>query len=305
MRRQLWMGLIVLPALLIGCGGDLVSQSDSGDGTTTPPYQCRAGELDGPGVINGTKMTGQGRIGKGLVYIIQDGPAGTSTCTGTLIGADMVLTAAHCVDQGLEATRAERLLVIFGNDPFCNILVKRDKTQIAKAEKIAIHPSWTGAPSTTDLALIKLRTVAPGSALPITVATDYPSLYDGREVYAVGFGKTTDFHEDGGELPFLRFATLKPQNQAPNHGITNNPASRKIVLNQRGGQSLCRGDSGGPAMVVEQGTLKVFGVASHVVGAGGSSCKNLVVHTNIAYYRNWLKATYQKLSGPDSSTNPF
>ncbi len=304
--RTLILG--IFPVCLSACGLDLVSSNYDDKVPESKPYQCTRGDWDGPQVINGKKLTGTGPLGKGLVFLMHEvakGSTSVSLCTGTLIGNDMILTAAHCVDSGIESTRAERLFVIFGNDPMCT-LTKREASNARMASKVIIHPEWaSGKAGGVDLALIKLSTPAPDNAVRLAVTTDLPSLSDDRVVYGAGYGRTTDYSDAEGEAPFLRIAKIKPQNKSPNLGIMNNPSSRKLIFDQSGGEALCKGDSGGPAIILDGGQLKVMGVASYVYDPNKSTCKSLVVHTSVSYYRDWLSETYDQLRDRKSSANPF
>lgn len=311
-RQLMMMGLAAgLPLLLGACSVNLGSTETSYTDKIpkpTKPYECTDGEWDGPGVIQGQKLTSKGRLSQSVVFLIHQlskGSESASLCTGTLISRDIVLTAAHCVDGGLESTRAERLAVIFGNDPLCS-MSKKDTSKIRKAEKIILHPDWssnnTGG---VDLALVKLSSDAPWENRAMDVALDLPSLDDDRDVFGAGFGRTTDYEADEGEQPYLRIARMKAQNRVPNQGIVNNPASRRLIFNQKEGGSLCRGDSGGPAVVIEGGKAVVVGVASFVWDPTLTTCKSYVVHTSVAYYREWLMETYEKLRGTSSAPNPF
>lgn len=308
--KTLYRVLIVgmLPVCLSACGLDLVSSNYDDKIPESKPYQCTNGDWDGPSVINGKKLTGQGPLGKGLVFLMHEvakGSTSVSLCTGTLIGDDIILTAAHCVDGGVDSTRAERMTVIFGNDPMCT-LTKREISKVRKAKTIVIHPDWaSGKAGGVDIALIKLTSTAPAGTVRMGVATEMPTLTDDEIIYGAGYGRTTDYSEAEGDAPYLRIAKIKPQNKSPNLGITNNVTSRRLIFDQSGGEALCKGDSGGPAVVLDGGRLKVVGVASYVYDPNKSTCKSLVVHTNITYYRDWLSETYDKMMTFNSSANPF
>merc|ERR1711963_274593 len=71
------------------------------------------------------------------------------TCEGSLIGNDLVVTAAHCVD-GASETR-----VILGS---YNLAEEEENGRIeVSSQEIIIHPSWDLYTSTeNDIALIKL-----------------------------------------------------------------------------------------------------------------------------------------------------
>lgn len=305
--------LLSLSAVLQGCGDATATVSEEENGGGSSPYQCKAGEIDGPGIIGGQRINRSGRIARSTVFLIQESNGGISMCTATLVSRDVLLTAAHCVANGPSTTQAERIKVVFGADPLCTMTAK-DMSQVRSVNRLVVHPDWSesgmGTGRNVDLALVHLDSAAPSEMTPMPVATDLPMLSGSESIFIAGFGRTTDLkNSDRGETPFLRIATLSPKMGAPFLSIDNSPTSPRLIFDQSGGQSACSGDSGGPAMMRVNGQLMVIGVASFVADPdrGTASCRRYVVHTNVAYYQRWLRSAFQEVSGNAMMTSrtPF
>lgn len=316
MRIQSFTLLSVLLALLTGCSINLApaysifQNFNAYKDQLKTTYLCTPGVIDGPGLIGGQKVTGKGVIGMGTVFIYQHSLEKMDfghSCTGTLVGSNMVMTAAHCVDTGMALTRNLRTLLVFDQDPICSVTTETSK-QARKIEFVEVHPDWKreGNGGSGDIALIRFEGVAPEGYQPLPIAKDFVPLADETEVFAAGFGQTSDFNVVDNHQPYLRMGRLRPLNKGGPSGAMNNPASRLLVFDQRGEQALCKGDTGGPAMVVSNGHLQVIGVASKVAEAGDkATCKEFVIHTSVTFYREWLEKTYDRMKTKVSSRNPF
>ena len=90
--------------------------------------------------------------------------AGPGHCTGTLIAADVVLTAAHCVANGktVAVARPAEMLFVAG-------LVNGIGTAEARGKRVLVHPKWQPNANQSvklgfDLALIQLERPIPDDA---------------------------------------------------------------------------------------------------------------------------------------------
>lgn len=169
-------------------------------------------------------------------------------CTGTLIEADIILTAAHCL------VNINELSIIFGLSFSSGIRIQ--------AESILIHPEYNGtasgglSPDTPasepihDIALVKLSQISPTGFTPVEIGTG-ENLLKGSELILSGFGSTS---AQGGGNGVLR--TVKT---VFNFYNTN---ALEIVFGPTQGKSACRGDSGGPMYIQDGNRLVLIGATS-------------------------------------------
>ncbi len=267
--------------------------------------------VEGPGIVGGDRLRKRSLLANSVVFLRQldtlnSESGGNTTCTGTLIAPDMIVTAAHCVSEGAEETRAARTKAYFGNDPHCSAS-QGNFDEVRESAAVLIHPEYapTGEKIKFDLALIKLKSAAPKGYKPLSVAQTFIELEDEAPVFLAGFGVTTDFEVEDTGAPTLRFKKAKVfANSQSIKGVKNGADSPRLIFDQAGG-GACRGDSGGPAIVKKDGKLKMIGVASQVSShrGGTSTCKALVIHTSLSFYNEWLKTSFQSMN--PGKKNPF
>jgi len=171
-------------------------------------------------------------------------------CGGSLIGNDVVLTAAHCVYDNNNA-----FSVRIGSD---NI----EKGELIEARRVVIHPEYTKQTDVYDMALIFLERSYTTSAssldnniplVRINNQSSFPSA--GTTVIAMGWGDT-DVDEDTMELPGnlqevdLEVITNQQCNDAKNGGDSYTGwIYDSMLCTYSEGKDACQGDSGGPLIV--------------------------------------------------------
>jgi hypothetical protein len=190
------------------------------------------------------------------------GMLGNIFCTATLVGSRTVLTAAHCLHD---------------SNPYTFVL--GEKTY--PAAKVIPHPDWTEVDSLpelpnadwkfsiNDIGVLLLADQVLGIE-PMRLATQTPAV--GQTVTLVGFGVTST--GGGGQ-----------KNKVDN--VVGNVGAGFVLFGNYGGLTggdglTCTGDSGGPALVVEDGEERVLAVHSMAICGKYSQC------TRVAPYLDWL-----------------
>ncbi len=212
-----------------------------------------------------------------------------STCTGTLIGQNVVLTAAHCAMISAQDTKIF-FEVINGVPKYVrqvNAVIVNEKYNRAEADG-NIQLSKERA----DIALLRFDGDLPAGYLPVSLPQRTDQWVSGQDFLAMGFGRTGIKQSAPGQL---RDKNLRARMILANQN--------EFMVDQRASGGVCPGDSGGPAMVSRLGKLMVIGVASAITYPEGTNendelCQFDALYTNVAFYREWLDQKIQSLRLP-------
>jgi secreted trypsin-like serine protease len=212
-------------------------------------------------------------IARHVVLII----GGNSLCTGVAIAADLVLTAAHCV----QTNGKYRLLAFEGR-----------RSTVKDVSSAVPHPQFSPRADAPDLAVVKLAaTPAPNlSPAPFSDRRVPPSV--GDRFIVAGFGVAVQ--GDRKTAGRLRAATLV---------ATDRPSSQQLSLvdpqklGEGPGLGVCNGDSGGPVFDEQDRTL--VGIISWSSRTDGEPvCGFVSGIIPLARYRYWILETAAKLGSP-------
>lgn len=187
-----------------------------------------------------------------------------SFCTGTVIRHDVVLTAYHCVDGRLPGD------LQFGIGPAASPLALLDVKRISMAD-------WE-----TDIALIQLdgsaTSVGGLQVIPFNRTPLDEALIDER-VEIAGYAAING-------ISARHFAVLT---------VTN--VFESVALDGLGVTGACKGDSGGPFLLVDDAdSVTVGGTAS----SGNLSCRDKVYYTRVDRLAVWID---QELAWFSKDTN--
>lgn len=218
---------------------------------------CIAFTTPAPAIVGGETIDGW--LGRPTVAVWQ---AGRGVCTGVAIGADLVLTAAHCVSSG-QAVR-----------------VGTPRLPWTTVHETVAHPDFvTEKPRVADLALLKLsqpllKETARLAPRPVSV---------GNRLIVLGYGIADDGKRDMRQrmttltMNGLAFGLL----QLVDHSTANGGS----------GSAGCGGDSGGPVFSMRSGVPQLVGI----VQGGTTGCRGATYVTPISRYSSWIMETADKL----------
>jgi secreted trypsin-like serine protease len=193
-------------------------------------------------------------------------------CGGSVIAEDVILTAAHCLE---EVDDADEIVVFSGSVD----LESDDLVETAVADFHLAHDYSEPVAFANDWALVLLD--EPVDVEPIDLAVD-PAVYD--TITTAGWGETGSGYPTVArwvDVPFVDDASC----EAAYPGAVDAQTMLCAGDLENGGIDSCQGDSGGPAMAPnEDGELILVGIVSW--GDGCAEPGNPGVYSEIADFNS-------------------
>jgi transmembrane serine protease 9 len=204
--------------------------------------------------------------------------AGGQFCGGSVIAAQWILTAAHCVEN--TAPQAIRI--------FSGSIDLNSPEPLAEVQDIKVHERWNAATMENDIALLKLAAplaLRPDKVTAVQVAANSP--VPGDLVYVTGWGATSEGGAGSIRLqkvvvPVVRLAQCNARD------FYNGAILAGMVCAGVGGKDSCQGDSGGPLTDAVAGASPIqFGVVSWGIGCARPNKPG--VYTDVAHFADWIR----------------
>jgi hypothetical protein len=222
--------------------------------------------LDSSQIIGGANLSPIHKISSHIVALYDLAEGGL--CTGSIISEDIILTAGHCIPANPAS-----LVVLFGVDARNAVIYRQ--ALFAGAHKNFL-PKESGAWS--DIGLVYFSGGLPEGYTPISILADEIHLQKGVQTELAGYGLSDGVNKTGSG--YLRHTLVSIDNPMFQYG--------EVTLDQTKGTGACHGDSGGPAFVVVDSEIKLWGVTSRGEKDPNDDCSQYAVYTSANTYLGWI-----------------
>ncbi|KAJ1727682.1 Transmembrane protease serine 5 [Coemansia biformis] len=214
------------------------------------------------------RVVGGAAVGDGaLPFVVRLFLDNRPYCGGTLIGAEWVVTAAHCVAASdpqktgpgsFVACDPATLKVGYGS-------VSSDFGSYAAVESVVVHPAFNPGQITSDIALLKIRRGSDMAQRTAFIGVSTANVTAGERVVAAGWGQTAA--DNPAQASTLMSAELV---------VADDATCRSGALDWDGQNGLyvctsytkppavgpCFGDSGGPLVMRTDGVYALLALVS-------------------------------------------
>ena len=216
---------------------------------------------------------------------------GEAFCTGTLIAPTVVISAAHCF-----VTQDEDTDAIIARTPASDVFVVAGEVYAEQTPwdryydvlAITVHPGFPNPALGTDPSGIAqqddIAVVLVAEPIEEVDIIRIPSVAEARAameseptVIIAGYGLTDANAQQAGVLHIAET-------------VLGVDGDFEFVAGAPGRPDSCKGDSGGPAYVIHQDIVHVFGASARAVASSDKLCGDGGIYTFVPAYRSWIAA---------------
>ncbi len=258
------------------------------------------------GIIGGNKVDANSDLGRSVVMIrskvatVQNDKTisvSYNICTGSVVAENVILTVAHCI-----VGAAKDMEIVYTSD------LHDEKSRVSPVETVLKHKTYeaindydlsTGHVD-DDIALVKIKGVVPSDYKIMTIA-EFGSLTEKFNIVSIGYGRNTGALNLPADTDLgagvLRAASVEGTSYVPEFNF--------FLSNQKSGKGVCYGDSGGPALIQENGEFKILGLTKAIFARASDqvnqkfdvdNCKFNGLFMNLQFYQQWILESIQSLS---------
>jgi secreted trypsin-like serine protease len=260
------MKITCLTAITALCAAFLVSCNN------TPQLETEDRPVATPQIVGGVTATANE-----FPFMVRLGNSPSQQwCGASLIAANWVLTAAHC----LNGERASGVYATAGDH---RINTNEGSEQSRQGSRIIIHPNYVASTYDNDIALLKVTSSFTLNSKVATIGIGgLPS--SSSQLTVIGWGTT---REGGSSANTLRKVnvTLQSSSSCSSAYPGDITSSMFCAGESNGGKDSCQGDSGGPIFA----SGRQVGIVSW--GNGCARARQYGVYTNANNFANWIQTT--------------
>lgn len=287
--------------------------------------QQASGALDN--IVSGSDVTAPNVYSQHTVFLQMKGASGGGICTGSIYDSQTILTAAHCL------VGADQAVVVFAN----NVRNGVTREQVRPVDMASVHPKFAmparsqgqsptdpntpaipkvptvdevvaalsnGSNTDYDIAMVHFQGGLPAGYKPVKLAASAAVVQPGVKMHMIGYGLAkvdSKMAVINGQATFVPVPdqTTPGQLRESEVAIDRYDLKTGMIFTDGRATSVCSGDSGGPAFVMDaSGNPVQVGIAEAVATA---YCNSVAMHTAVFPFLDWIEKTAADMA---EKTNP-